>query len=197
MTCEEFKDQIVELSMGTLHASQRSEVLAHLQSGCEECASFLAETRKTIAALPLSLEPVKPQPAARDRLLHRIGGESNPMRIGPSTTASATRRFGIFQAIAGGAIAAGIMAAIFWRTSENQRQSIASLQAQLNQTRTTFDEFRSSVQSRTDQLSASLQRANDTILRTSEAVEMMRSPGVQMVSLQGTEAQPRVKARAY
>jgi hypothetical protein len=200
MTCDEFKDQLVELSMGTLEASQREQVLAHLKTGCAECNSFLAETTEAVAVLPLTLDPIDPPVAARDRLMKRVANDlakvPNPMRIGPNTP-PAPRRFGIFQALAGGAIAAGIMGAIFWRTSENQRQSIAALQAQLNETRSTFDEFKLSVEAQNSQLTASLQRANDTILRTSEAVEMMRSPGIQMVSLQGTEAQPKVKARAY
>jgi len=200
MTCEARKDKLVELAMGTLDAPQRAEVLAHLKSGCAECNSFLAETRETVGAIPLGLDPIAPPAAARDRLMKRVNGESsagpNPMRIGPET-APTPRRFGIFQALAGGAIAAGIIGAIFWHTSENQRQSIASLQAQLEATRATLDQFQKSMQTKTDQLALNLQNANETILRTSETVEMMRSPGIQMVSLQGTEAQPKVKARAY
>ena len=202
MTCDAFKDQLVELAMGTLQLSLNAMRCSaqSLKTGYAECNAFLAETREAVGVLPLTLDPIDPPAAARDRLLKRVAGQSdrelNPMRIGPKT-APAPRRFSIFQALAGGAIAAGIVGAIFWRTSENQRQSIAALQAQLNETRSTFDEFKLSVQAQNSQLAVSLQQANDTILRTSEAVEMMRSPGVQMVSLQGTEAQPKVKARAY
>jgi hypothetical protein len=186
MTCDEFKDQLVELSMGTLEASRRAEVLAHLRSGCAECNSFLAETREAVAAAPFALEPIQPPADARDRLLERIAADapSSRMRIGPAQPAP--RRFGIFQALAGGAIAAGIMAAIFWQAENRQRQELASLQAQLNDTRATIDQLKS----RTD-------LTNDAVRVMAERVQMMQSPGVQMVSLEGTKEQPKAKARAY
>src|SRR5258708_2317373 len=144
MNCEAFKDQLVELAMGTLDAPRRAAVLAHLKSGCAECNSFLAETRETVATIPLGLDPIVPPAAARDRLMKRVNAESkptpSPMRIAPATS-PVPHRFGIFQALAGGAIAAGIMGAVFWHTSETQRQSIVSLQAQLDATRATLDQF--------------------------------------------------------
>jgi len=191
MTCDEFKDQLVQYSMGTLEASQRAELLSHLQSGCADCNSFLAETREAVTLLPLGLEPIEPPPKARHRLLERIADQSRPMQTGLSKPLP--RRVGIFQALIGGAIAAGIMAAIFWQVETHRRQEIASLQAQLDDTRATLEQLKASVQ-RTRE---NLRQTSETLRLTTERVQMMQSPGVQMVSLQGTEAQPQAKARAY
>lgn len=202
--------------MGTLEASHRDQLVTHLKSGCADCNTFLADTQGTVALLPLTLDPITPPPEARGRLLENLAGGSRPLQIGPRKPPP--RRFGFLQALAGGAIAAGIMGAIFWRSAENQRHAMASLQAQLDETRTTLQQFKASIQTQTNQLALNVQQTNEgvlhtneaiqrtnqavqqtseIVLRTSQAVEMMRSPGVQMVSLQGTDAQPKAKARAY
>jgi len=169
--------------MGTLDASQRAEVLLHLKTGCPACNAFYAETRETVNVLSLAIDPIKPPPEARDRLMGRVEG-MRPMRIGPRKPPS--RRLHIFEALAGGAIAAGIMAAIFWQIENRQREQIASLQAELDDTKSRIAELRSKQES-----------AGDVLKVMSEQMHMMQSPGVQMVMMSGTESQPNAKAHAY
>ncbi len=76
MTCRERREQIYLLAGGALDAHERTEVEAHLATGCPACEEALAEAQDDLAALVLSLDPVAPPERVRERLLARAREEA-------------------------------------------------------------------------------------------------------------------------
>src|SRR3954470_9504448 len=73
MTCEQRRDLMPLLLVDGLEPAEAAALRAHLATGCTRCASYLAEADATLAYLPFALDPVRPAPAARERLVARLG----------------------------------------------------------------------------------------------------------------------------
>lgn len=182
MTCEECRDNLVQYHLETLDEGEREQVLAHLQSGCADCVEYLSQVRSTLEALPLGLVPEPMSEAAADRLMARVrssgGAGHRTRRVTPPEPANRPSRFRrLAEAFAAGAVAATITAAVFWNAFDRERKSVAGLRDELARTQQSLDQLQS------------------TVRVTDEAVKLLQSPAVQLVSLQGTQAQPRAKAR--
>ena len=78
MSCDKRKDLLSLYAAGALDGREQTELLEHLDSGCPRCAGELAEARALLAHLPLTLEPVAPSAAVRERLLRRIADDAEP-----------------------------------------------------------------------------------------------------------------------
>ena len=182
MTCGDCQNLLHMYALDALDAKEAEQVRAHLQSGCADCAAELAATRSVLEALPLSLSPADPPPAVRSRLMGRVA--VTPDRAGDERRvirpAARPRRLGRFvEALIAGTAAAAITAAVFWYFFDQQRRSVAVLRRGL-------DDAQAAIR----QLKTSVAQANDSIL-------LLKSPSVQLVSLEGTTEQPRAKAKVY
>lgn len=61
-------DLLPEYALGNIDPDDGASVSAHI-SACDACAGELAELEDALASLALSLDPVAPSPAARDRVI--------------------------------------------------------------------------------------------------------------------------------
>ncbi len=61
-----------EYAFGTLSASDAAEFEAHLATGCAACAGELERARELEGSLALSVAPLAPPPAIRERLMARV-----------------------------------------------------------------------------------------------------------------------------
>ncbi len=78
MTCAANRDLMPEYLLGLLDPGEDAAIRAHLDAGCPTCAAALAEAETTLAALPLALTAVTPDPALRAKVLGRIANNANP-----------------------------------------------------------------------------------------------------------------------
>jgi anti-sigma-K factor RskA len=188
MTCDECNELLVPYALDSLSSGDRAAVQSHLGSGCEACARSLSEFDETQARLPMSLPPLPPSPAVRSRLLARIASPESPphdsargLVADPTATRSRRPRAwrGWVQALVAGAVAAALTAGVSWSFLQRQRATIALLQAEVGRQRDELQQLRRSIQ------------------RNTETIALFSSPAVQLVSLQGTPAQPKARARVY
>ncbi len=182
MTCDDCQNLLPMYALGALDESEAEQVRVHLHSGCANCAAHLAATQSVLEILPLSLAPVGPPPALRSRLMNRVAGTSDPGADERHVLSPVVRPPGfgrVLEALIAGTAAAAVTAAVFWYSSSQQRKSVAVLRREL-------DEARAAIQ----KLQTSVAQANDSI-------QLLKSPSVQLVSLEGTAEQPRAKARVY
>src|SRR5258707_15796852 len=90
MNCDQRRDLMPLLLVDALEPAEAAALRAHLAGGCTRCASHLAEADATLAYLPYALDPVAPPPAARERLMERVGQHLPPAH--PQTTRTARRQ---------------------------------------------------------------------------------------------------------
>jgi len=116
-SCLERREQIYLHAAGVLEDDERTELEAHLGSGCPRCNEALEEERERLATLALSLAPVVPPARVRERLLARvreqaIRGASPGARQAPRVRRPrlAWRRLAAFAGVAlgGAALALGV-----------------------------------------------------------------------------------------
>ena len=67
LACQELVEMVTDYLEGTLSASDRSRLEAHLR-GCDGCTEYLAQMRRTVQ-LTGRLRPYALDPEARERLL--------------------------------------------------------------------------------------------------------------------------------
>jgi anti-sigma-K factor RskA len=72
MSCRERRERIYLHAAGVLEDDERSELEAHLATGCPECHEALDAEREQLGALALALAPVAPPARVRERLLERV-----------------------------------------------------------------------------------------------------------------------------
>lgn len=179
MTCEERKDQIGLYAMNALDPEERSELRAHLQSGCPACNGYRAEVEALLDLLPLALTPVDPGPDVRSRLMDRISVRRSASPLSTVEPKHPRRMGRLFDAMLGGAIAAAVAAFAVWMLLGRDRAAIQSLQAQVARHDSELGSLQTSVQS------------------TDQTLRVLQSPAVQVVSAEGTAAQPTALARVF
>jgi anti-sigma-K factor RskA len=181
MTCEERKDLIGLYAMDSLDREDQEEISAHLQTGCPACSGYLAEVEAILDVLPLALNPVAPPPELRARLMKRISSGKSGLAVLPADAAKPQRGwFGrVGDAFIGGAIAAALGTVAVAFLLDHNRQQIESLRTQV---------------ARHDEQLGALQTSIESSGKT---LRMLESPSVQVVSAEGTEAQPKALARVF
>lgn len=182
MTCEERQDQILSYATGTLSGSELDELRAHLRTGCRSCAEYLSEVGGVLDALPLGIDPVTPPAGIRKELLKRAEASiRNRPAAAPAPVVSRSPGWWSYwpAALAGGAVAAAIVAGLFWSAFRAQRQTVASLQQDLRH------------------LQDQVRQLRGTLDQTNQSIHLLQSPAVQLVSLEGTPARPQAKARVF
>jgi anti-sigma-K factor RskA len=181
MTCEERKDLIGLYAMGSLDREDQEEISAHLQTGCPTCSGYLAEIEAIVDVLPLALNPVAPPPELKARLMKRISDGELSLPVRPAGIGGPPRGwFGrVGDAFIGGAIAAAIGTVAVGFLFDHNRQQIESLRTQV---------------ARHDEQLGTLETSIESSGKT---LRMLESPSVQVVSAEGTEAQPRALARVF
>lgn len=179
MTPEELQSLMLLYVVDEVDAAERREVEAWLASGDPDAAAALADARATLAALPLSLPPVKPSDSAWARLETSLRSEPAPQAAEQS--AGGPQRF--LVPLAAAAAAAIVATVLTWslvpRGGSQQTQRLANLQQQIiTQQR--------DIQNLTTRLEA-----------TTRTIELLRAPALQTAQLKGNEAMPEAVARAW
>jgi len=199
MNCEERAEAILAYASDALDPNEREAVTSHLASGCPRCAGALAEAEGVLAQLALSLAPLQPSPAARSRLLARLGGVSSRAERTPATSSAlpapaGRRRARRWRAGVSAALAAGLAALVtYFGIAAPLARQIATLQTE-----------REALASRNHALEGELAERDQRIAtleteasRSNETVRMLRSPEVEVVPLRGAPAQPGAGGRLF
>jgi hypothetical protein len=90
MSCRERRERIFLHAADVLEDDERTELEAHLATGCPHCNEALAEEREQLAGLALSLAPVAPPTRVREQLLARVREQGS--REAPPTARRAPRQ---------------------------------------------------------------------------------------------------------
>jgi anti-sigma-K factor RskA len=113
-THEQLEEMAVAFVLGVLEEPERSELLAHIEAGCDLCTTLYPQLAGLVAHLPLAVEPVPPPAGLRDRILTAAGvtgsagSESRDRRV--VQPEFRPRRGGWVPALA---LAAGVAAVFF------------------------------------------------------------------------------------
>jgi hypothetical protein len=184
LTCDERRDLMLCYLTGVLEPAEAQDLRLHLAGGCPCCAGALAEAQATIAALPQALDPIMPSPATKQRLMDRIEPKERPVAgpIGPISPdrLPETAPLQLFRYFVPAAVAAGI--AIVVTHALVMRGVAPALHA---------GDFAREMLVLEQQRSEQLQ---EMLKRQWQYVDMLRSPNLKMVQLDGA-AQSSAVAR--
>ena len=165
---EQFADLAGAYALGALDAANLTAFELHLPT-CPECQQLVADGRLVAAALPLTLTPVEPPAALRNRIM--MGGTA------PATAPTNSRWL---------AIAATLLAVVAGGYAWSQYRQAAASQAAATQAQAQLSELQA-------QLSA-LQDQADVARR---ALDILSANDVARIDLKGQPAAPSSTGRAY
>ena len=213
MNCLQQRDLILELVLGEMASAEATVLRAHIDTGCPQCAEYLAEAEELELALSLSPDPVAPSPEAKRALLERL--DSRPsLQAGEAASASqrtSRRRDARYPnwAVAGlSALAAGLAAfAIFSpRYSDTTAQgeelaaALALVQAEHAELRADFEAAQAELESADSELAEleeQIRNLETDVQVASKQLAMLRSDSVIAMEIRGTELQPDATARVF
>lgn len=173
MTCAERKDDLLLYALEALEGPERTALSEHLLSGCPECAGGLAEARAVVGHIGFAAEPVAPPPSVKARLMEAVAAERKPIAFPTEKRRAAP---GWTRSLVSAALAAAATAAVILVPVQRERGSVGrELAAQAGRIR---------------ELEATAQSAT-------QMIRLLRSPRVEVVSLEGQGSQPDAAARIF
>jgi hypothetical protein len=192
LRCDERRDAILLWVMGQLEGSQCDELLRHVESGCPECAGYVAEARELHLDLLIAPDPAEPSPGLERRLLERVASLDGvaPAPSQPRTGlhwrwAAAAALTGLLVGVLGyrlgGADPSNVAAA-----PEDWSEDLQVALAQLDEA----DGELAVLESRLAELEGLLEES-------SEQVELLRDSDVQRLALSATKAGPDASASMF
>ena len=75
------REMLTLYALGALSQQEARVVEQHLAEGCEECASELRRFESVVAALGFAGQPVTPPASVREKLVSKLGEESQPITM--------------------------------------------------------------------------------------------------------------------
>jgi len=174
MTCAERRDDLLLYVVDGLEDAERRELQAHLQSGCPDCAGALAEAQAVVGHLALAAEPRTPPATVKERLMKAVTAPADGTVRFP--VERARRTGGWIRTLGAAGLAAAVTAVALLGPARRERSRLEgelALQA-----------------SRIRELESGAQAA-------SEMIRLLRSPRVEVVSLEGQGPQPDAAARIF
>src|ERR1017187_7803197 len=89
MKCEELHEHYELYAMGVAEEPERSEIREHLNRGCEVCMAEMKRARSMASLLGSSVDPARPSPRLRRRILASVGHEQRRFGWAPFLAAAA------------------------------------------------------------------------------------------------------------
>jgi hypothetical protein len=178
--------------MGQLEGRQGDELRAHVQSGCSECAGYVAEARELQLDLLLAPDPAETSPGLERRLLERVVPTHGRASAGgqPRTELpwrwAAAAALAVFVAGALGYSVGGAEPRTVVAAAEGRSEDLQVALAQLDEA----DGELAVLESRLTELEGLLEES-------SEQVELLRAPDAQRVVLVGTKAGSEASASMF
>lgn len=192
MSCRDRRDAILLFHEGLLEEADAGELRAHLETGCRECAGYVSEARSLSTNLAIALEPVEPRPALKKRLQRRIAAET--------ALASPPSRPRRLSWLAPAALAAGVAAVaslVTFRLASGPDPALLEELAALSEERAVLVEELDATDDELGELEAQLDALEMELGDARKQVTMLRKPGLDVMVLGGTEAQPDASARMF
>jgi len=166
-------EQIALYAIGALDEQERAEFERQL-AGSPELRARVAEERAAAAALMLSVEPVAPSPALKQKVMARTGAPIRPAEPPRSSGLSDWLRYlfgGLAVACASLALVLGVGLLNAQSQLTQQRAYNAQLQSQLQEVRVRLDLARD----RTAQLERELAAAQDRLAQAEQRVQALQA----------------------
>jgi anti-sigma-K factor RskA len=171
---EPFETLAATYALGALDGDERVEFERHLAGGCDLCERTLRESNEALAALARTQPRMIPPPEVKDALLRRIGGRPSERRE-PGRPRRLVWAVGTLAAmIAGAAFTGAFVAARYEGRLGQMAREAAALREQMQR-----DE-------------AALR---DQIAVYQGAVDLLRDPQTQIVTLHGLGPSPQASGR--
>ena len=120
MRCDERRDPILLWVMGQLEGSPDDELRGHVQSGCLECAGYVAEARELRLGLLLAPDPAEPSPSLERRLRELVASTDAVDPAGPQPRARPPWRWA-----AAAALTAFLVGALGYRLGSADPRAVA------------------------------------------------------------------------
>jgi anti-sigma-K factor RskA len=192
MRHEEFEDAVASYAIDALDPAEARSFEAHL-STCARCQAELAELRRVVAGIGMTVEPMTPPAPLKARTLSGAigpGRVETPTRVLlddlrplPRVPVPAARPSSMPWLLAAASIVIAVMSGMYaW----SLRARVASLEQMVAVTSAQADRLR-------DEL-ISVRRSSDALIRT---VQVISAPDVQQVLLKGQAGAAGATGRAY
>jgi anti-sigma-K factor RskA len=206
VTCAERGESIFLLAGGVLDPNERTELEAHLATGCPACEEALDRAQEGLAALALSLSPVAPPERVKDRLLARAREEA-PVAAPERGRAHHPRararggRLRFAAALGGASLAAAALAGVaVWglvaRPLAAERARLAAAYDALAEEHERAKSEVETLRADLEEQDAELVELEERMEQSSEALRLVAAPAVITIDLaasaQGSEARGRV-----
>jgi anti-sigma-K factor RskA len=191
MRCDELKDLLPLHPLDLLDSEEAAAVREHLDAGCPRCAAEIAAVRETLALLPLALPAEEPSPMAKSRLMATARRESAPVRaphVPPKPLAPPPHRYPAWAYATAASLAAALVSAVLTAGVLSRRNEGVSsdLRAQLARQE-------GLLQRQTEELASLRREMHDA----RESIQLVSSPGVEVIDLQGQGARAQSAARIF
>ncbi len=211
MICEDRRDDIFLFAAESLEGREREELSSHLDSGCEICQGELRQAQEILTDVSFSLDPVKPPPQSKARLLARVLGEEDEPSVGALSRMQASIRPSLWRgALAAGiasVAAAGLTAALVTRPSAPSveellelKKASVSLSAERDALLLANEDLRTErdeLQEFLDEQDEELSDLENSLSISSVALEMLRQPNIDRAQLSGTKLQPHATGTVF
>jgi anti-sigma-K factor RskA len=167
MSHEPYAELASGYALTALAADERARFEGHLQAGCAECATLLADYTETLTGLARELPPTPPPPVVRARLLQRVAADAARREVRPA------RRRSFWPIFAGASLAAAAALLVYLGV--------------------TIGELRQEARARAEELAT----LRGEVARQRELVALLGAPATRAVALGGLEPSPGASARMW
>ncbi|MBI3448459.1 MAG: anti-sigma factor [Acidobacteria bacterium] len=197
MRCDDIREALPLRLLDLLEPDEERVIREHLESGCTRCAADLAAYSETLALLPHDLPREEPSEIVKARLMARIRRESAqegkapvrpPVAASPPAGTAARQRRLVWTSAAAASVVAALLASFVTARIVSGRHAAetASLAARV-------EEQQGRLERQTEEM-ASLKAQ---VLRARESIQLVSSPGVTVIDLQGQPDRPKAGARVF
>ncbi|MFO0892293.1 MAG: anti-sigma factor [Isosphaeraceae bacterium] len=123
MSHERWSDLVDAFALGALDGEDLERFERHLAEGCPDCDRDIVESREILHGLARSLAPVEPPPHLKQRLLGRLGAESDvtPDQVGRPRGLPSWSRVAVAASLFLLASVAGVLALDDWAVRKDRR----------------------------------------------------------------------------
>jgi len=197
MRCDDIREALPLRLLDLLEPDEERVIREHLDSGCTRCAADLAAYSQTLALLPHDLPKEEPSEIVKARLMARVRREAAleakgpvraPVAAAPTAGTLARQRRAVWTTAAAASVVAALLAGYVTGRIVAGRHAAetAALAARVEEQ-----------QGRLDRQTEEMASLKSQVQRARESIQLVSSPGVTVIDLQGQPDRPKAGARVF
>jgi anti-sigma-K factor RskA len=174
MDCKAIQERLALAALDLLESEEERRALRrHLERGCPACSAEMAAVRETLGLLPYARTTEEPSPMVKARLMAAVRRDSASSAVG----AGGPGRSRLWAAAVAAVVFVALLTGVL--VSRRDRALVADLQSRLR--------------SQERELSFLKQQ----VIRTRDTLQLVSSPGVSVIDLEGQAGRSESRARVF